>query len=99
MLTIRLARQGRSKKPFFRIVLTEHTKPVKAWFQEILGRFDPLTHKIEVQVEAVKAWIVKWSQVSERVAKLLYNETKDKVFSKFIVERVRTGVKRKEEKK
>ena len=27
MLVIRLSRQGRSKRPFYRVVLTEHTKP------------------------------------------------------------------------
>ncbi|NOZ43915.1 MAG: hypothetical protein GXP45_02005 [bacterium] len=30
MLKIRLARHGRKKRPFYRIVLTEHLKPVHA---------------------------------------------------------------------
>ena len=29
MLVIRLSRQGRSKRPFYRVVLTEHTKPAQ----------------------------------------------------------------------
>jgi small subunit ribosomal protein S16 len=59
MLTIRLSRQGRSKRPFFRIVLTEHTKPVKAGFKEVLGRYNPLTHTLEVDADAVAAWVAK----------------------------------------
>lgn len=99
MLTIRLARQWRSKKPFFRVVLTEHTKPSKSWFKEVLWRFDPLAHKLEVQVDAVKSWIEKWCQLSERVAKLLYKETNDVIFKKFYVERTRAQPKKEEEKK
>ena len=59
MLTIRLSRQGRTKRPFYRIVLTEHTKPVKFGYKEILGHYDPLAHKLEVDVAQVKSWIEK----------------------------------------
>ncbi|MDR0650888.1 MAG: 30S ribosomal protein S16 [Candidatus Peribacteria bacterium] len=30
MQAIRLSRHGRSKRPFYRVVLTEHTKPAKS---------------------------------------------------------------------
>jgi len=97
MLTIRLSRQGRTKKPFFRVVLTEHTKPVKAWFKEVLGWFNPLTHTLEVNTDAIIAWIAKGAQLSERVAKLLYNQTKDEQFKKFVVIRERTRKSKSEE--
>lgn len=96
MLKIRLSRQGRKGKPFYRIVLTEHTKPVKSSFMEVFGWFDPLAHKLEVNVEAVKAWIAKWAQLSERVAKILFVETKDPIFQKFYIERTREAKKKNE---
>lgn len=83
MLTIRLSRHWRSKLPFFRIVLTEHTQPVKAGFKEVLGRFNPIKHTMEADVTKIKEWISKWSQISSRVAKLLFTHTKDKEFEKF----------------
>ena len=50
MLTIRLSRHGRSKRPFYRIVLTEHTKPAKFGYKEVLGSYDPLHHKLEKKI-------------------------------------------------
>lgn len=97
MLTIRLSRQGRTKKPFFRVVLTEHTKPVKAGFKEVLWWYNPLTHTLEVDTDSILSWIAQWAQLSERVAKLLYNQTKNDVFKKFVVVRERTRKSKKEE--
>lgn len=99
MLTIRLSRQGRTKRPFYRIVLTEHTKPVKFGYKEILGHYDPLAHKLEVNVEQVKSWIEKWAKPSERVAKLILNDTKDSFFEKFFEKRERTWKTKNEDKK
>jgi len=36
MLKIRLARHGRKKAPFYRIVLTEHTKPAQSGYKLVL---------------------------------------------------------------
>jgi len=36
MLVIRLSRQGKNKQPLYRVVLTEHTKPVKTSYKEVL---------------------------------------------------------------
>lgn len=99
MLTIRLSRQGRTKRPFYRIVLTEHTKPVKFGYKEILGHYDPLAHKLEINVEQVKSWIAKWAKPSERVAKLILNETKDAFFEKYFVKRERNWQTKNEDKK
>ena len=77
MLVIRLSRQGRSKRPFYRVVLTEHTKPAQCGHLEVLGSYDPLKHIFEADVESIKSWIAKWAQPSERVAKLLFKSTND----------------------
>lgn len=86
MLAIRLSRQGRSKRPFYRVVLTEHTKPAQCGHLEVLGSYDPLKHIFEVDVDAVKWRIEKWAKPSERVAKLLFKSTNDPMYKKFYKE-------------
>jgi ribosomal protein S16 len=51
-----------------------------------------LHHKLEADVEAIKAWVSKGSQMSERVAKLLYKETNDALFQKFYEMRERKSL-------
>lgn len=92
MLTIRLSRHGRTKRPFYRIVLTEHTKPAKFGYKEVLGSYDPLHHILQADVETIKTWVAKGSQMSERVAKLLYKETNDALFQKFFEMRERKSL-------
>jgi small subunit ribosomal protein S16 len=90
MLRIRLARGGKHKTPFYRIVLTEHTKPVKSGYSDVLGWFDPLHHTMDLDVEKTKALIAQGAQPSSRVAKLAYAHSKDEAFKKFIVITERT---------
>jgi ribosomal protein S16 len=99
MLTIRLSRQWRTNKPFYRIVLTEHTKPVKTWSKQVLWRFDPVAHKSEYDLQSIKDRVAKWAGLSERLAKILFANTKDKLFQKFFEHRTRTAKTKKEEKK
>ena len=56
-----------------------------------MGWFDPLHHKMELDVEKTKKLIAQGAQPSNRVAKLAYAHSKDEAFKKFIVltERVR----------
>lgn len=90
MLKIRLARGGRKWLPFYRIVLTEHTKAAQAWYKLVLWRFNPIAHTMEADVQEIKNWISKWAQPSERVAKLLFADTKDQMFKKYFKERTST---------
>ena len=92
MLTIRLSRHGRTKRPFYRIVLTEHTKPAKFGYKEVLGSYDPLHHILQADVETIKAWVAKGSQMSEIGAKLIYKETNDAIFQKFFEMRERKSL-------
>jgi len=95
MLKIRLARHGRTKKPFYRVVLTEHTRPVQSGYTQVLGWFDPIAHKMEFQVNEIKAYIEKGAKPSERVAKLLYQATNDKFFAQYYEERTRVKITKK----
>ena len=90
MLKIRLARHGRKNLPFYRIVLTEHTRPAQSGYKLVLWWFNPTAHEMDVNLDEVKLWLSKWAQLSERVAKLLYAKTKDDMFKKYFTERTST---------
>lgn len=87
MQIIRLSRVWRRNLASFRVVLTEHTKPVKAWYSEVLGQFDPIRHNFTIKADRVKELLTQWVQLSERVAKLMFKETGDAMYKKFFVER------------
>ena len=87
MLKIRLARAWRRKLPFYQVVLTEHTKKPQGGFKEKLGRFNPLKHEMELDIEAIKSRIGKGAKPSERVAKLAFSQTKDEMFKKYYEEK------------
>lgn len=99
MLAIRLSRQWRKNLSVYRVVLTEHTKPVKFWYKAVLWSYDPVKHVLTVDVDSIVSWIKKGAKVSERLAKLLYKDTHNEVFKKFIVHRERNRTPKKEEKK
>jgi len=90
MLKIRLARHGRKNLPFYRIVLTEHTRPVQSGYKLVLWWFNPIAHEMDVNLDEIKLWLSKWAQLSERVAKLLFAKTKDNMFKKYFTERTST---------
>ncbi len=98
MLKIRLARAGRRKLPFFRVVLTEHTKSPQGGYKLVLGWFDPIKHITEIKVDAIKEWIAKGAQPSERVAKIAYKKTGDDFFKGYYTERERTKAVRNPDK-
>ncbi len=98
MLKIRLSRIGKHKRPFYRVVLTEHTKAAKTAWKEILWWYDPINDKQEINVDAIKTWISKWAKPTERVAKIVYNQTKDDSFQKYFVVREITKNKKNPDK-
>lgn len=75
MVTIRLARSGAKKRPFYHVVATEKRNPRDGRFIERLGFYNPNAKgqekKLVLDVEKVKAWQAKGAQVSERVAYLV----------------------------
>jgi small subunit ribosomal protein S16 len=75
VLTIRLARIGKKKHPFYRVVVTERTRPRNGRFVEIVGTYDPQKKPSAVQLnnERVQYWIGKGAQPSETVRSLIRN--------------------------
>ena len=75
MLMIRLSRIGKKKHPFYRVVVTEKTRPRNGRFVEIVGTYDPLKKPSAVRIdsERVRYWLSKGAQPSDTVRSLLRN--------------------------
>jgi len=76
MLTIRMARAGTKKRPFYHIVVADSRAPRDGRFIERLGYFDPLLAKdraerLKLDLDKAKAWIAKGAQPSDRVLRFL----------------------------
>jgi small subunit ribosomal protein S16 len=74
MLKIRLTRTGKNRHASFRVVVTEHTNPVKGKFLELLGSYNPHAEgaaKLSVKADRLKYWMSKGVQASPTVHNLL----------------------------
>ena len=73
MVTIRLARYGAKKKPFYRIVVADSRSPRDGRFIDLLGIYDPKKNPAVVQFKTDKLnqWLQQGAQPSETVAQLI----------------------------
>ena len=76
MLVIRMARAGTKKRPVYHIVVADSRAPRDGRFIERLGYFNPLlpkekTERLSLDMDKVKAWMVKGAQPSDRVMRFL----------------------------
>jgi small subunit ribosomal protein S16 len=71
MLAIRFLRSGRRNAPFFRIVLTESSKPPKSGFIKVLGWYNPKTKDSSLKREEILDWLNKGAKPSNSLSKLL----------------------------
>ncbi|MFL0799063.1 MAG: 30S ribosomal protein S16 [Agarilytica sp.] len=75
MVTIRLARGGSKKRPFYHISVTDSRKSRDGRFLERVGFFNPVARGQEERMRLDQArfdhWVGQGAQVSERVAKLV----------------------------
>jgi small subunit ribosomal protein S16 len=76
VLMIRLARIGKKKHPFYRVVVTEKARPRNGRFVEILGTYDPSKKPaaVELDQERVKYWMGKGAQPSDTVRSFIRNQ-------------------------
>ena len=78
MVRIRLARFGRKKRPFYRIVVTDSRKRRDSGWIESIGYYNPLTNPktIEIDMDRLNYWLGVGAQMSDRVSKLkkIYEE-------------------------
>jgi small subunit ribosomal protein S16 len=94
MLKIRLSRTGKRNDASFRIVVTEHYKPVKAGFIEHIGFYNPQSKQFQIDKEKLEVWIKKGATCSTTANNLLVRE---KIFAKDKVVKVTRVPKKKEE--
>ncbi len=73
VLTIRLSRIGKKKKPFYRVVVIERTRPRDGRVKEAVGTYDPLKKPAEIKLDAerIKYWIGLGAQPSDTVRSFL----------------------------
>ena len=73
VLTIRLSRIGKKKKPFYRVVVIERTRPRDGRIKEAVGTYDPLKKPAEIKLNAerIKHWIGLGAQPSDTVRSFL----------------------------
>ena len=80
MVTIRLARTGAKKKPFYHIVVADSRKPRDGRYIERLGFFNPVAkgaeERLRIDRERVDHWISNGAQPSDRIAALLKEQAK-----------------------
>ena len=75
MVTIRLARGGSKKRPFYHMVVTDKRNARDGRFIERVGFFNPVAtgqeERIRVDAERVDHWIGLGAQMSDRVKRLV----------------------------
>jgi len=70
---IRLARGGRKKRPFYRIVVASSEAPRDGRFIERIGTYNPLPQVAEVQLdkERLQYWIGQGAKPTDTVANII----------------------------
>jgi small subunit ribosomal protein S16 len=75
MVTIRLARGGAKKRPFYHVVVTDSRRSRDGRFIERLGFFNPIAvdgeERVRIDAERVAHWQSHGAQTSAAVSKLL----------------------------
>lgn len=70
-VSIRLARQGSKKRPFYRIVAAEKSFPRDGRFIEQLGFYDPRRKVFTIDRDRYKHWVSVGAQASDTIHTLV----------------------------
>ena len=80
MVTIRLARRGANKRPFYSIVVGDRRRTPTGSQIEQVGFYNPVAakneEKLRIDMERVQYWLGQGARVSERVAALIKQKQK-----------------------
>lgn len=80
MVTIRLARGGSKKRPFYHLTVTDSRRARDGRYIERVGFFNPIARgqeeRLRVDNDRVDYWVGQGAQLSDRVAKLLKDQAK-----------------------
>ena len=79
MVTIRLARGGSKKRPFYHIHVTDSRRARDGKYIERIGFFNPVARgkeeRLRVDTERVEHWIKLGAGISDRVSRLIKQTT------------------------
>ncbi|MGL4454476.1 MAG: 30S ribosomal protein S16 [Plesiomonas sp.] len=80
MVTIRLARGGAKKRPFYQVVVADSRCARDGRFIESVGFFNPIAagsaEKVRLDLDRINHWIGQGAAMTDRVAKLLKDAQK-----------------------
>ena len=80
MVTIRLARGGAKKRPFYSIVVADSRRSRDGRFIEKIGFFNPIAtgqeEKVRIDLDRIEHWVGVGAQLSDRVNKLVKDAQK-----------------------
>ncbi|MGS2718767.1 30S ribosomal protein S16 [Eionea flava] len=80
MVTIRLARSGSKKRPFYHLTVADSRRARDGRYIERVGFFNPVARgqeeRLRVDNSRVDHWVSQGAQLSDRVAKLLKDQAK-----------------------
>ncbi|MBK8453232.1 MAG: 30S ribosomal protein S16 [Thiofilum sp.] len=75
MVSIRLARGGAKKRPFYHVVVSDSRKPRDSGYIERIGFYNPVARgqevRLSINTERANYWLAQGAQPSDRVAKLM----------------------------
>jgi len=74
MVRIRLSRIGKRNHPVYRVVVTEHWRPVKGKSIEEVGTYDPVQSFVKLNGERIREWLQNGAKPSTTVHNLLVSE-------------------------
>jgi len=73
LVTMRLARIGSKKRPFYRIVVIDKRRARNGRFLEVLGQYNPIANPTQIEINPGRAqyWLSKGAEPSETVRSIL----------------------------
>ena len=82
-VSIRLARGGAKKRPYYRIVVADSRNARDGRFIEKVGTYNPLlaadnAERVKLDLERIQHWLSKGAQPSDTIRELLNRDAKAK---------------------
>lgn len=74
MITIRLSRVGKTKKPIYKVVVQDKQRDPWGKTNEFIGHYDPHTKKFEIKKERLEYWLKQGAELSATLNNILVHQ-------------------------
>lgn len=71
MISIKLKRIGKKKRPFYHLIVTEKSSYINGKYIEKLGYFDPIDNNTNINIDRINYWKGKGAEISKRIQSLI----------------------------